>query len=199
MCGSLHCRFGVWQKQIKRHKLLISATFDCMRAPVLIAQKVLQRYEQERSQPSLFLISATQRITFKQMREESLHEILGVGRRVPSVANECVERRQVRFTKSGERFPCGFVGVRITGSQYYGPMRRLEWRASFLQRSWNRFRNSAQYCRSKLLLLQKSGIPSRDALPSTRTGCRIRRCTCRNQSILKARRPHICSIEHIES
>ena len=55
-------------------------------------------------------------------------------------ANECVERRPIRFAKSCERFPRRFVGVALARLQYDRPMRRLEWRTALLQRPWNRFR-----------------------------------------------------------
>ncbi len=74
------------------------------------------------------------------MLEKTLDQILGVGRRIAAPPNECVERRPIRFAKSGERFPRRFVGVALARLQNDRPMRRLEWRTALLQRPWNRFR-----------------------------------------------------------
>ncbi len=74
------------------------------------------------------------------MLEKTLDDILRVGRRIAAAPNECVERRPIRFAKSGERFPRRFVGVGLARLQHDRPMRRLERRTSLLQRSWNRFR-----------------------------------------------------------
>lgn len=74
------------------------------------------------------------------MLEKTLDEILGVGRGIAAPPNECVERRPIRFAKSGERFSRRFVGVALARLQNDRPMRRLEWRTALLQRPWNRFR-----------------------------------------------------------
>ena len=101
------------------------------------------------------------------MLEKTLDEILGVGRRIAAPPNECVERRPIRFAKSGERFPRRFVGVALARLQNDRPMRRLEWRTALLQRPWNRFRRlviiscpKAFYDKKQSCLKRKLGIPA---------------------------------------
>ena len=74
------------------------------------------------------------------MNKETLDDILRVGRRVATTSNECIKRWPVCFSKSGECFPRSFIRLGLACLQNDGPMRRLERRASFLQRPWNRFR-----------------------------------------------------------
>src|SRR6266403_1897885 len=74
------------------------------------------------------------------MDKKPLDDVLRVSRRVAAASNESVKRRPVCFTKSRECFPRGFIRLCLACLQNDGPMRRLERRASFLQRPWNRFR-----------------------------------------------------------
>ena len=93
------------------------------------------------------------------MLEKTLDEILGVGRRIAAPPNECVERRPIRFAKSGERFPRRFVGVALARLQNDRPMRRLEWRTALLQRPWNRFGQAGRVWRERKIVKHDNSLP----------------------------------------
>jgi hypothetical protein len=81
-----------------------------------------------------------QRVVLEKIGKEALHQILGVSGRISAASKKSVKRRPIPFSKSSERFPHRFIGVRLARLQYDGPMRRLERRTPFLQRSRDRFR-----------------------------------------------------------
>lgn len=74
------------------------------------------------------------------MLEKTLDHILRVPGRIAAATEERVERWPVSFAKSGKRFPRRLIRLRPAGLQHGGPMRRLERRATLLERSRNRLR-----------------------------------------------------------
>jgi hypothetical protein len=62
------------------YNLMTAASFEPATMIVLVAQKILQRAEQKCTEPAFLLISATQRIFFKQMHKKTLQKILRFGR-----------------------------------------------------------------------------------------------------------------------
>jgi hypothetical protein len=77
------------------------------------------------------------------MFEKTLDDILCVPGRIATTTEECVERRPVSFAKSSERFRRSFLRTGPRCLQDDSPMRRLERRTAFLQRSWNGFRRNS--------------------------------------------------------
>lgn len=124
----------------ERHELMPAAAFQSTHAFALFQQEFLQRSEQERAQPALVLIGPAQRVVFEHVNEKPLYDILSISRRIATTANECVKRRPVRFAKSRERLPRRLIRLRVARLQNDRPMRRVERRPTFLQRSRNRFR-----------------------------------------------------------
>lgn len=74
------------------------------------------------------------------MLEKTLDHILRVPGRIAAATEERVERWPVSFAKSGKRFPRRLIRLRPARLQHGGPMRRLERRATLLERSRNRLR-----------------------------------------------------------
>src|SRR5262249_4768054 len=85
-----------------------------------------------------------QSVLFKQMNKKSLDEIVRVSRRVATAPNESVKWWPVRFAKDGECFPRSFIRSGLARLQHDCPVRRFERRATFLQRSRYRFRETTQ-------------------------------------------------------
>ena len=76
------------------------------------------------------------------MFEKTLNDVLRISWRMAAATEECVERWPVSFAKSGERFPRRLIRLRIARLQHDRPMRRLERRPTFLQRSGKRLRSN---------------------------------------------------------
>ena len=96
------------------------------------------------------------------MREEPLHDVLRVGRRIPAPADECVKWRPIRFAESSERFTPGLISLGLAGLQNDCPVRRLKRRTTLLERTWNRLRNEPQYEKSGVVWPEET-IRSRSA------------------------------------
>jgi hypothetical protein len=63
---------------LNRDDLTATTSLQCSGAVILVVQKILQRPQQERAQPTLLLIRAGQCALLKQIGEETLDEILCV-------------------------------------------------------------------------------------------------------------------------
>ena len=98
------------------------------------------------------------------MFEKTLDDILRVPGRIATTTEECAERWPVSFAKSGERFRRSSLRTGPPCLQDDSPMRRLERRTAFLQRSWNGFRRN-------------SNILERFVLRD-KTKCRFRQTVC---------------------
>src|SRR5215472_14492982 len=107
---------------------------------MLIGYEILQRRQKKRTETTFLPISAAQRIVLEKIGKKALDQILGVSGRISAASKKSVKRRPISFSKTGERFPGRFVRVALARLQYDGPMRRLERRTPFLQRSRYRFR-----------------------------------------------------------
>src|SRR5215472_2233744 len=107
---------------------------------MLIGYEILQRRQKKSTETTFLPISAAQRVVFEKKGKEPLHQILGVSGRISAASKKSVKRRPISFSKTGERFPRRFIRIGLARLQYDGPMRRLERRTPFLQRSRYRFR-----------------------------------------------------------
>src|SRR5215472_12825337 len=108
---------------------------------MLIGYEILQRRQKKSTETTFLPISAAQRVVLEKKGKETLHQILGVSGRISAASKKSVKRRPIPFSKSCERFPHRFIRVALARLQYDGPMRRLERRTPFLQRSRYCFRN----------------------------------------------------------
>ena len=117
---------------IQRNDLLAAASLQSLGPAMLIHHEILQGRQEECAETSLLLVGPAQCVLFEEMFEETLDHVLRVGRRVAATPNKCVERRPIRFAKSGERFLRGFIRIGLSCLQHDSPMRRLKWRTSLL-------------------------------------------------------------------
>jgi hypothetical protein len=84
--------------------LYIATAFPCVKLLGGIAQEILQRLEQERSESAAIPIGALKEFTFKHGNEKILGEILCVGNGMALLADESENRPPINFAKLGERF-----------------------------------------------------------------------------------------------
>src|SRR6202030_772564 len=94
---------------------------------------------QERAKPAFLLIRSAQRVLLEHVSEKSLDEILCFRRSVTAMTQKSVKRRPVRFTEIRQCFLRGCVRLGFPSAHHERPMRRVEWRSSFLQCSRYRF------------------------------------------------------------
>ena len=131
------------QRRLGRHKvifhgndLLATASFQGLRAIVLVGQIVLERAKQKRAQSPLLTVGAAEGVVGEQVREEALHQVLRVGGRVTVSAHEGVQRRPVRLAELAQRLLGGGRRLAFQSLAHHAPVRRVEGRAAFLQGAW---------------------------------------------------------------
>src|SRR6266516_4642455 len=76
MSGRQHRCLGLGQMLLDRHDLTAATSLERPGAVILIKQEILERSQQERAKPTLFLVRPAQRILLEEMGKERLHEIL---------------------------------------------------------------------------------------------------------------------------
>jgi len=93
---------------LERDDLPVSTSFRRSHTVIFIEQEILQRCQQKRAKPALFLVRTAQSVLLKQTSEKTLDQILCISRWIPAVAKKTVKRRPIGFAKSGECLPSGF-------------------------------------------------------------------------------------------
>ena len=88
---------------IPGNKLHIATAFPRGTLRFRIAQKVFQRFEDQRTETSASWIRALQKLTFKHNDEKILCQVLGVRRRMSQAANEREDRPPVYLAKFRQR------------------------------------------------------------------------------------------------
>src|SRR5262249_15635515 len=101
-------------------------------ATVLIHHKILQGRKKECPETSLLLISAAQRILREKMCEETLNNVLCVGRGIAATPNKSVEWRPIGFAQNRKSLLRVLISASLSCLQHNGPVRRLKRRASLL-------------------------------------------------------------------
>ena len=112
---------------IPGNKLHIATAFPRGTLRFRIAQKVFQRFEDQRTETSASWIRALQKLTFKHNDEKILCQVLGVRRRMSQAANEREDRPPVYLAKFRQRgVHLLRVAVRIGAGKHNAPACRVE-------------------------------------------------------------------------
>ena len=118
-------RFG--HPIVPGNKLHFATAFPRATLRFRIVQKVLQRFEYQRTKAPASRIGALQKLTFKYRDKKILRQVLGIGRRMSLAANESEDRPPVYFAKFRERLLHLLrVAVRIGAGKHDAPACRKE-------------------------------------------------------------------------
>src|SRR5678815_6159169 len=104
------------------NKLHVATAFPRGTLRFRIAQKVVQRFEHQRTEPPASWIGALQKLTFKHHDKKILCQVLGVLRRMSHAANEREDRSPVYFAKFSQRsVHLLSVAVRVGARKHNAP------------------------------------------------------------------------------
>ena len=84
---------------IQRQKVLSAAAFEGSFASASVCQKIFERNKHKRTEPALRAIDSGVNLTFDQISEKTLGEILRIVHSVTAAAHETVERRPISLAK----------------------------------------------------------------------------------------------------
>ena len=105
----------------------VATTFPRGTLRLRIAQKVLQRFEHQRTETPASWIGALQKLTFKHHDKKILRQVLGVLRRMSQAANKREDRSPVYFAKLRQRrLHLLGAAVRVDAGKHNAPACRVE-------------------------------------------------------------------------
>src|SRR6266487_6227749 len=109
------------------NKLHVATAFPRATFRFRIAQKILQRFEHQRTEAPASWIGALQKLTFKHHDKKILCQVLGVWRRMSQAANEREDRSPVYFAKFRQRLVHLLrAAVRVGAGKHNAPACRSE-------------------------------------------------------------------------
>src|SRR2546428_5579298 len=96
-------RWRLHHPVVPRNELHVAAAFARALSRVRIAQEILERPEQERTEPAAITIGLPEKISFQNDHEKILGQVLGISYRIAALANKSENRPPINPAELGER------------------------------------------------------------------------------------------------